>query len=318
MINSQCDLAAESGKGQVLSRVVEESNRVMRQLQASWTSLIDQEMKKQLTPTAAEDLAPGLVEYIMALANDQVKSANFVETLLNKLEPMVSDKYRPVVIDKLNDAMDGFLDVAKKCIQVLIVIVFNDLKPATKILFQSNWLVDDPVTQIVETFTDYTSDFSGHLNPSLFELLVDDLIDTFLINYLSAMRKASKLKMPASGNKMREDIRKGFEFFLQYKQPRSELESHFGVLDALHKILTASKTMFYLDYRPFAKRYGANLAFIESVLKARDDLDKKAVSEIMESLRNKVQDENVPETEKSIFSRLPTSEKGYLGFVGLG
>jgi exocyst complex component 3 len=317
VINSQIDLAAESKKGQVLSKVVEESSRIMRQLQTSWMALVDQEMKKQLAAsTQPEDLAPGLVEYIMALANDQVKSANFVETLLNRLEPVVSDKYRGLIVDTLNDAMDGFLDVAKKCVQVLIQIVFNDLKPATKILFQSAWYAEDPVVQIVETISDYTRDFAGHLNPSLFELLVDDIIDTFLITYLSALKKASKLKTPQAGNRMREDIRRAFEFFLQLKQPRSELELHFGVLDALHKIVTASKTMFYLDYRPFAKRFGAQLPYIEAILKARDDLDKRAVSEIMEAVRNKVVDEDLPESDKSIFARLPT-EKGYLGFVGL-
>lgn len=54
-------------------------------------------------------------------------------------------------------------------------------------------------------------------------------------------------------------------------------------LDDCLKILAASKQMFYLDYHSFAKRYGTNstLSFIESLLRARGDLDKSDVKDIV-------------------------------------
>ena len=280
MVNQQVDLAADSNQGLIVARVVEESNRSMRSTQAAWIKLIDQELKKQ-TDKSPEEVAGGLVEYVIALANDQIKSADFVEVLLTRTEPIVTDKYRPQITERLNDAMDGYLDVAKKCIQALITIVFNDLKPATKLLFTSLWYVDDPMVQIIETIADYLRDFQDHLNPSLFELLVEDLIDTFLITELHALRKGAKLKIPAAGSRLREDVRKAFQFFITVKSNRQELEAYFEVLDYMLKIITASKTMFFLDYWPFARRYGANLAFVEAVLRNRDDLERKQVNEIV-------------------------------------
>ena len=141
MVNQQVDLAADSGQGAILARVVSESNRVMRSIQDQWVKTLDSEFKKQIEKP--EKVAGGLVEYCIALANDQVKSADFCEAMLGRLESLVSEKYRVTINERLNerlnDATDGYLDVAKKCTQTLIDMIFNDLKPATKSLFQSPW-----------------------------------------------------------------------------------------------------------------------------------------------------------------------------------
>lgn len=103
----------------------------MKQTQATWTSLIASELKKQIE--RPEEVPGGLVEYVMALANDQVKSADFTEALLARLEPLVSEKYRVPISENLNEAMDGYLDVAKGAVKMLIDVAFNDVKPAVKV-----------------------------------------------------------------------------------------------------------------------------------------------------------------------------------------
>ncbi|GAA6007134.1 SNARE-binding exocyst subunit SEC6 [Rhodotorula paludigena] len=309
MLNQQVDLALDSNQAAVLARVVDEANRVMRAVQAQWLKLLDQEYNKQIK--GDEGVAPGLPEYVMALANDQIKSADFTEALSNRLEPLVSNKYKAAIADKLNDAMDGYLDVAKRCVQVLIDVVFHDLKPATKVLLQPSWYTapadgSDPMRQIVETLKDYmVDDYQVHLNPNLFDLLIEDILDTFLITYLVAVRRAGKLKMPTACDRMRQDIDLAFAFFLQYK-PKQELVSYFDVLESVLTLMSASKMMVFLDYWPFRKKYGANLAFTEALMKARDDLDRSAVSDIMDSVKRKVQSEKVEAPEApSIFERMP-------------
>ena len=198
MINQQVDLALDSGQGMILARTAEEVNRVMRGVQDRWTKVVDVEFKKQIEKP--EDVAGGLVEYCIALANDQLKCADFAETLSARIEPLVSEKYSVTIHDRLNDAIDGCLDVAKKCTQSLIDIIFNDLKPATKMLFQPSWY-DGIIVQIVETMRDYMSDYQTYLNQSLFDLLVEDLIDTFLVTYISALANSPKLKIPAADRK---------------------------------------------------------------------------------------------------------------------
>ncbi|KAI5478010.1 exocyst complex component sec6 [Pseudohyphozyma bogoriensis] len=304
MLNQQVDLALDSNQGLILARVVEEANRVMRDIQAQWLKILEADFKKQVEKP--EEVPGGLVEYVMALANDQIKSADFTEALNNRLEPLVSAKYKTIITDKLNDAMDGYLDVAKKCVQVLIDVVFNDLKPATKTLLTQSWYTEDPMTQIIETLKDYmVEDYQTHLNPNLFDLLIEDIIDTFLITYLTAIRRSPKLRIPQSIDRMRRDIDVAFDFFSVFK-PRKELEAYFDVLESVLTLVSASKMMVFLDYWPFRKKFGPNLAFVEALMKARDDLDRSAVSDIMESVKRKVNSEIVAEPEvPSIFTRLP-------------
>ncbi|GAA5933678.1 SNARE-binding exocyst subunit SEC6 [Sporobolomyces koalae] len=322
MLNQQIDLALDSNQASVLSRVVDESHRVMRHVQNQWIKVLDTEYKKQvqLSEGSTSVVVPGgLVEYVMALANDQIKSADFTEALNHRLEPLVSTKYKTIISDKLNDAMDGYLDVAKRCVQVLIDVVFNDLKPATKTLFQSNWYLEhkdqdtsggDPMSQIIETLKDYmVEDYQTHLNPNLFDLLIEDLLDTFIITYLMSIKRSSKIKVPKALDRMRKDLDLSFEFFSTFK-PKPELEGYFDVLESVLTLLSASKMMVFLDYWPFRRKYGPQLAFMESLMKARDDLDKSAVNEIMESVKRKVKETRVVgegmEEPPSIFDRLPT------------
>ncbi|GEM12857.1 exocyst complex component sec6 [Rhodotorula toruloides] len=277
MLNQQVDLALDSN-----------------QASAQWLKLIDQEYRRHVNASekGTDDVPGGLAEYVMALANDQIKSADFTEALNNRLEPLVSAKYKTAIADKLNDAMDGYLDVAKRCVQILIDVVFHDLRPATKVLFQTSWYTaqqdgSDPMQQIVETFKDYmVDDYQVHLNPNLFDLLIEDILDTFLITYLTAIRRASKIRVPQACERMRSDIDLAFGFFLQYK-PKQELVSYFDVLESVLTLVSASKMMVFLDYWPFRKKYGPNLAFTEQLMKARDDLDRSAVSDIMDSVKRK-------------------------------
>ncbi|CAL1715328.1 unnamed protein product [Somion occarium] len=289
MVNQQVDLAMESNQGLILSRVIEEVNRVMRGVQDRWTKLVDTEYKKQIEKP--EEAAGGLVEYCIALANDQIKSAEFAETLSGRVEPLVSDKYRATIHDRLNDAIDGCLDVAKKCTQTLIDIIFNDLKPATKQLFQPSWY-EGIMLQIVETIRDYTTDFQAYLHQAMFDSLLEDLLDTFLVTYITALANAPKLKIPAAAQRIKEDITEAYKFFGTYKKTK-ELEPRFEVLEMILSLLEASKSLVFLSYWSFAKVHGPNVAFVEALMKARDDLDRSAVSEVMESVKRKVKEENL-------------------------
>lgn len=293
MVNQQVDLAMESGQGGILARVIAECNRVMRGTQDTWVRLVETEYKKLVDKP--EEATGGLAEYCIALANDQIKCADYAEALSGRLEPLVSEKYKATINERLNDAIDGYLDVAKKCTQTLVDIIFNDLKPATKQLFQPAWY-DGIMGQVVETIRDYVGDFHQSLHSSIFDLFLEDLLDTFLVSYLTALANASKLRMPAATNRIREDIGLAFELFSNYK-PEKELEAYFEVMELVLALLEASKSLVFLSYWEFAKVHGPNVAFVEGLMKARDDLDRAAVSEVMESVKRKVKEEGITERE---------------------
>lgn len=78
-------------------------------------------------------------------------------------------------------------------------------------------------------------------------------------------------------------------------------------LDRRHLTHQPLRSRTRAQYWPFRKKYGPNLAFTESLMKARDDLDRSAVNDIMESVKRKVNSEVVVEEQEqpSIFERMP-------------
>jgi exocyst complex component 3 len=293
LVNQQCDLALDSNQGAVLARVVTESAKVMRRTQQEWLKVLADECRFQVEKKP-EEFPGGLVEYVIALANDQLKSADYAEALSGRLEPLVSAKYKEVISGCLNEAIDGYLDVAKRCTSALVEFVFNDLKVATKGLITASWYTDSLMAQIIETMRDYMTDYQAHLNPSIFDILVEDLLDAFLIAYLTALRRSSarSLRMPGAVDRVQSDVSAAFDFFAQYKQPE-ELSANFEVMDMIISMLGASSQMVFMDYWTFAKQHGPQLQFVEALMKARDDFDRVVVGEIMDTLRRKVREENI-------------------------
>lgn len=311
MVNQQVDVATESGQGAILAKVVSEVNRVMRGIQDQWTKTLDTEFKKQTEKP--EDAVGGLDSYSIALANDQIKSADYSEALMNRLEPLVSEKYRVIINERLNDAIDGYLDVAKKCIQTLIGVIFNDLKPATKQLFSPAWY-DGIMLQIVETMRDYMTDYQEFLNPSLLDLLVDDLLETFIVAYLTALANSTKLKMPATTDRIKEDISMLFKFFSTFKPPK-DLEADFEVIEKVLGLLEASKSLVFLSFWSFAKVHGPNIPFVEGLMKARADFDRSAVNEVMESVKRKVKEENLTDPPEPTIMKKITIQGAFSRFL---
>lgn len=292
MVNQQVDLALDSGQGAVLAKVVTEISRVIKGTQETWSKLVDQEVKHQQDAKAPGDVPDGLVEFVIAVANDQVRCGEYCETLSTRIEDLVSDKYRVVIRDALNEAIDGYVEVLNCCTQALINLIFNDLKPATKQIFTGSVWYEGNIMQIIATMRDYMNDYQEFLNPEIIETLVQDLLDTFIITYLTALHRASKMRMPDAGERMKEDITEAFRFFSTLKNP-DELEVSFEVLQMVHALLTASRGLVFLSFWNFAKTHGPNLGFVEGLMKARDDLDRSAVSEVMDSVRRKVREENI-------------------------
>lgn len=78
---------------------------------------------------------------------------------------------------------------------------------------------------------DYLSDYAELLNPNFFEArLLQDLIDRFLVSYLGALRKASKLKMPGAAERMKADVDE-FRVMIGIWLRENEWEERAGVLD---------------------------------------------------------------------------------------
>lgn len=73
--------------------------------------------------------------------------------------------------------------------------------------------------------------------------------------------------------------------------------------------------MVFLPYWTFAKAHGPNLAFLEALLRARDDMEKADVASLMESAKRKVKQEgmpDIPESGPTIMSAVSQTQSGGL------
>jgi len=242
MISQQIDVAADSGQGRVLVAVVEECVRVIKNRQTMWTDLLQSEVKKQIeTP---EEVPIGFLDYTIALANDQILCADYTEAILNRTEPLVSSKYKAKISNGFNQSIDGFLDLAKVCVSVIIQIIFNDLKTALQPIFSTSWYGGSEVSRIVATLKDYTDDIQAHLNEYLFETLMEDMLVEFLRSYMTAAKsKSTKFKMPDAIEQIRNDVRLAYGFFSQYIAG-DIVQEYFRIFEMVLALLSAYKANF--------------------------------------------------------------------------
>ena len=296
MISQQIDVAADSGQGRVLVAVVEECVRVIKNRQTQWMDILQSELKKQIeTP---EDVPDGLVEYTIALANDQILCADYTEAILGRTEPLVSSKYKAKISTGFSQSIDGFLDLAKFCLTIILQIVFNDVRPALVPIFSSSWYGGSDVSRIIATLKDYSDVFQAHLNEYLFETLMEDMLVEFLKSYMaSSKNKQTKFKMPAAIDQIRNDVRLAYGFFSQFIAGEVA-QDYFRIFEMVMTILSASKASFTADldelmavywdtpiwYVPEMENANRN-RFLESLINNRDDLDRTSSRELLALLR---------------------------------
>lgn len=303
IINQQIDVAADANQGMLLYLVVSECSKVIKDSQTFWKRLLTTELRKQLDEPV--DVPEGFVEYVMALANDQVKCADFADGLLERIVPLVESRYKVQAEEKLATAVKGYIHVASAAREALLDVTFNDIRPVFNDLFTIRWYEQPLIPSVIETLKDYCQDFM-HLNQQLFQKLLNDILDRFLILYLQSMRnRKATFKMEVCLDKIQNDVRISFNFFAKYI-PVEELEDRFDVIVKVYTLLESNRRMIFVDYYSLRQAYpDIPLAFVEDILGKRDDLDKSALKDIMEGIKAKAREyEPQVDTPPTIFSRI--------------
>ncbi|KAI9477963.1 MAG: exocyst complex component Sec6-domain-containing protein [Benjaminiella poitrasii] len=303
IINQQIDVAAEANQGKLLYLVVSECHKVMKDSQAFWKKLLTTELHKQLEQP--QNVPGGLVEYVIAVANEQLKCSDFANDILARVPPIVDANYKSQVEDKLSTAIDGYLQIAASAREALLEITFADIKFVFTELFTTEWYEHPLMTAVIETLKDYCTDFSS-LNKYIFDKLIHDMLERFLMLYLEAMRhKQAKFQTKTCLKLIEDDIKLSFNFFSKYTSVE-EMEERFDVIEKVHTLLKSNRRMIFVDYYTLRQAYpDVPIAFVETILSKRDDLDRSALKDIMEGIKAKAReyepDANTPPT---IFSRI--------------
>ncbi|KAG5358082.1 Exocyst complex component sec6 [Yarrowia sp. B02] len=333
MITQQIEVAADSQQGRILAGVVEECGNVLKERQASWEAIMTKEVKKEIRvaellrdkkkrkeaekaqANGADDSDDelqnnaGLVDYMIALANDQIRGADYTEALSSKVAPVVSQKYSTQITSTLETVSDGYVAFAKLCTNSLIEIIFSDLKPAFDILFETStigasaWYKGIPMSQITDTLAEYYGDVQSHMNPLLIEVFLDDLLDETVLHYLQALRSGKhhkvSLKLPKASVQIKQDIGKMYDFFDEHHSSREHVQQVFKVFEHLLWILESPIEELGDKYTALkAEFWDCPLSFFEAVVNARKDIDSKVAKELIAVVRSEALLGGGPEEEQ--------------------
>lgn len=248
MFIQQSDVAAGSGQGRILSGVIIDFCAILIDRQKEWSRTLQSEVNKLIKVNNNDfaegeeplDFPGGLIEYIVALANDQIRGADFIESMKTKYIKMVSKKYASSMDENLDFVIDGFISLAKEALETLVKIMFDDLNGPYKEIFTKTWYNDggNQAKQISDTLMEYILDFQPLLNPLLFEIIIGNIVDELLIRYLRALgnkhvhsnfNNDSKKKLKII-EKIKLDVSIFFPTFDQFYE---NLEMKFRILEYL-------------------------------------------------------------------------------------
>ncbi|CAM9011209.1 unnamed protein product [Wickerhamomyces anomalus] len=328
MFTQQCDVASGSGQGKILAGVVEEFGGLLIKRQSKWGELIKNEVQKLLTLNNKskkdvgvdgvnddDKVPPGLIEYLIALANDQMRGADYTEAISNKYGGMVSSKYSTIIHNALEKVIDGFANLAKQCCDALIVIIFDDLKIALDEIFSKDWYNSNYSQQVSDTLYEYLGDLKQSMNSYLFEILSEEIVEETVLRYLSNLNKDVKFKN--NNDKFVNSVKRDFEIF--YKLfinfiDQEIIESKFRIVEDFMDLSTETNDDHIVELwiQLVSKFNDISIDFLALILKARKDIDStpsKAILSKSKIEQDKFLQENQYELTPSFMNRFVVTKK---------
>ena len=287
MINQQLNVALDSNKGNVVTGVVDECCRLLKMRQTKWEQVIKDEIGKHMravTPEQQEEMPDGILEYMIAVANDQIRCAAYTQEISDRNAPLLSKKYEDQLRNSLDDAINGFVDLATFCMSQLIEIIFNDLKPIRKVLFTPAWYGGSEMETIINTIRSYVVDIEPGLDEDLFSAFIHQLSEQTCVVYLSGVNnKGAKFRQNEAAGQIRSDVQTAFVFLSEYID-RGEVKNVWSVLEQFLTLICTDKDALPEKYADFKEAYwDLPMSWVETVIKCREDKTR----DMLESVRQR-------------------------------
>ena len=259
-----------------------------------------------------ENAAPYFEDYVIMMGNSCLRWIENMQALSANLEDLLRPEFLGPAQKQIKGASDGFLGVAKSCTQILVDVIVGSIKSVLGQLFALEWYSDPVVETIVATYDDFFTDYQAHAEDFLLSKLIADVLDRTVLLYIEAMRgRNARLKMSQSAPELFDrDISALTNFFSRFRDPK-RVEKAIDPLVKLRTLLCASRKMVFLEFFALLKAYpDAPLVLLEELLAKRDDFDRPALKEVMDSVRAKLQEEKaVASPVQSVFSKIKIASK---------
>jgi len=291
MLGQNISVAASSERTDVAEGVIESMFRALTSRQRMWQTLVETERAKYSFPNASTEGSTEFQEWLIAIANDQIicieepedGQTSFLKNFEKDITPLISPSYTTTMAAQIDALRDGYVDLASECIRIWSQMIFyTDFRDVLKQLFTTEWYAERNMEQMTQTFADYLSDFESVVHHSVLELLIIELSDALLVNYLSAVRnKGAKFKRSDPfQDKIKDDIVTVFGFFGPYPVG-ADIKEQWRAVEHLVNLLSADKANIPTVYENLKYYYpDVHLAWVEAVLRSRDDFERSMLNAV--------------------------------------
>jgi hypothetical protein len=308
VFDQQIDAAIQSHSDVLMIELIKEFIKACQIYQQGFSQILNEECTKYLEDPDSYD--EGFLHYIIALMNDQLRSIDLGDNLLEKASGFLNDTSRERAAQSLEEQTDGFLHLTDEGNMVIIEIILDNIRPYIGMLYTAKWYEDpELMPSIMGTIQDYLNDINGVLHPYLFTKLCSNLLEQFVIEYIRCyFNKGGSFKMPQCADMLDNDKNLINQVFFEYIEQEIVLEQ-VDPISKLTNIITATPNMIFMDVYPLRQQYpDVPLKLIEELLKRRDDLNKAQFKEVIEGIKSKQDIQNASDTQAgpTIFSKLDT------------
>lgn len=305
IVKQHVDMAASVSSTRLLSEIVNECVVSVGTFQRGLIRMLEHESAKYFE--RPDNVAPYFEDYVIMMGNSALRWIENMQALSASLEDLLRPEFLGPAQKQLKGASDGFLAVAKCSTQILVDVIVGAIKSVLGQLFALEWYSDPVVETIIATYEDFFTDYQAHAEEFLMVKLIADVLDRTVLLYIEAMRwRNARLKMSQSAPELLDrDISSLTRFFSRFRDPK-RVEKAIDPIVKLRTLLCASRKMVFLEFFALLKAYpDAPLALMEELLAKRDDFDRPAVKEVMDSVRAKLQEEKVVDSPvQSVFSKI--------------
>ena len=307
MFTQQVEVAAGSNQAKILVGVVEKFCGLLLKRQKDWNELIEKEIQKLLKYNELYDEDPtnvppececpgGLLEYLIAVANDQMRAADYAMAISTKYGALVSKNYEKEITRHMDGALDGFADVVKASLNGLLTIMFDDLKVPYAEIFSKQWYNGTEAQQIADTLEEYLADIRPQMSPVVFNIFIGNVIDEVFLRFIDAMngKHTFKLKKNKFMDAMKRDFEIFFSLFAKFVIPEQKAEiidRRFKVMEYFMDLSCEPTDAIEQTWREFLVEYPeATIDFLSAILNCRKDVDNSTKKQLTQMGMNYIND----------------------------
>lgn len=307
MFTQQVEVAAGSNQAKILVGVVEKFCGLLLKRQKDWNELIEKEIQKLLKYNELYDEDPtnippeyecpgGLLEYLIAVANDQMRAADYAMAISTKYGALVSKNYEKEITRHMDSALDGFADVVKGSLNGLLTIMFDDLKVPYAEIFSKQWYNGTEAQQIADTLEEYLADIRPQMSPVVFNIFIGNIIDEVFLRFIDAMngKHTFKLKKNKFMDAMKRDFEIFFSLFAKFVIPEQKAEiidRRFKVMEYFMDLSCEPTDAIEQTWKEFLVEYPeATIDFLSAILNCRKDVDNSTKKQLIQMGTNYIND----------------------------